>query len=124
MNQKTWILLAVVVAVFILFKTLSRAPADKIAELNRKGALIIDVRTEGEFKARRVPKAVNIPLDSIKGRIRETAPDPDQPILLFCASGARSEVAMRMLRGMGYRNVLNVGSFSRAHALLGASDKS
>lgn len=123
MNQKTWILLAIAGAVLILFKTLSRAPADNIAELNRKGALLIDVRTEHEYKARGVAGAVNIPLDAIRDRIRETAPNPDLPILLFCASGARSEVATRILRGMGYRNVLNVGSYRRANALLGESDK-
>lgn len=58
---------------------------------------IIDVRTEEEFQNFSLAqvKAVNIPLDELKGRIKEL--DLQIPVYLLCQSGKRSEMAVRML---------------------------
>ncbi len=62
-----------------------------------KALQIIDVRSEVEFENFSLPKvkAVNIPLDELKGRIKEL--DFKRPIYLLCQSGKRSEMAVRML---------------------------
>ena len=58
---------------------------------------IIDVRTVVEFENFSLPqvKAVNIPLDELKGRTKEL--DFQRPIYLLCQSGKRSEMAVRIL---------------------------
>ncbi|MCM4152453.1 sulfurtransferase [Arenibacter sp. N53] len=72
---------------------------EEIAEKIKAGKAlqIIDVRTVTEFESLSLPqvKAVNIPLDELKGRIQEL--DLQIPIYLLCQSGKRSAMAMGML---------------------------
>lgn len=72
--------------------------------------LVIDVRTEAEYRQGHVRGAINIPHDQIAGRIAAVAPDRDAPIDLYCRSGRRSGIAERALRGLGYRRAENRGS--------------
>jgi phage shock protein E len=72
------------------------------------GARIIDVRTPAEFKDGSYPGAVNIPLALLPLRIQELEPK-DKPIVLFCASGARSGQASRLLKQAGFADVVNAG---------------
>ncbi|MGW6981098.1 rhodanese-like domain-containing protein [Streptomyces sp. NPDC054932] len=63
---------------------------------------VVDVRTPGEFASGHLPDAVNIPLD----RIGQALPDlrqaaADRPLLVVCASGARSENAVATLAAHG-----------------------
>ncbi|WP_327251290.1 rhodanese-like domain-containing protein [Streptomyces sp. NBC_01244] len=63
---------------------------------------IVDVRTPGEYASGHLPGALNIPLDRI-GRslpeLRQAA--EDQPLLVVCASGTRSQNAVRTMAGHG-----------------------
>jgi phage shock protein E len=77
---------------------------DKIAA----GARIVDVRTPAEFRDGSYPGAVNIPLALIPLKIQELEPR-DKPIVLFCASGARSGQAARLLKQSGFTDVVNAG---------------
>ena len=72
--------------------------------------LIIDVRTEAEYRESHVREALNIPYDQIAGRIAAVAPDRNAPIGLYCRSGRRSGIAEQALRRLGYRHVENKGS--------------
>lgn len=73
-----------------------------------EGPLIVDVRTPDEFRGGAYPGAVNIQLDDLQVRIAELG-DKDRDITLYCASGARSAYAQRMLSQMGFSNVKNGG---------------
>jgi phage shock protein E len=77
---------------------------DKIAA----GARIIDVRTPGEFADESYPGAVNIPLNLLPAKLGELGPK-DSPIVLYCASGARSAQAARFLKQEGFSDVVNAG---------------
>jgi phage shock protein E len=77
---------------------------DKIAA----GARIVDVRSPAEFRDGSYPGAVNIPLPTLPVRMAELEPK-DKPIVLFCASGARSGQAMRFLKQAGFADVINAG---------------
>ena len=57
-------------------------------------ALVIDVRTEAEFREQHLPGALNIPLDRLSEEIARHAPDKSKPLLLHCRSGARSEASV------------------------------
>ena len=76
------------------------------------GAIIVDVRSPSEFAQGHVKGAINIPGPSID-KIATVVPDKDTPLYLHCLSGARSGVAMRALKSMGYTNVTNMGGVSR-----------
>jgi NADPH-dependent 2,4-dienoyl-CoA reductase/sulfur reductase-like enzyme/rhodanese-related sulfurtransferase len=70
--------------------------------------LVVDVRTPGEFHGGAYPGAINIPLDELQARLDELG-NKDREITLYCASGARSAYAQRMLMQLGYSKVQNGG---------------
>jgi phage shock protein E len=74
----------------------------------KAGAKIIDVRTKGEFEDEAYPGAINIPLNVLMTKLDELGPK-DGPIVLYCASGARSAQAARLLKQAGYGDVVNAG---------------
>jgi phage shock protein E len=114
--------LIAVTFVFYLIKLATRITAPQVAELLSQGALIIDVRSPKEFDSGSLPGAQNLPLDEITDRIKSVAPDKDKPLLLHCLSGTRSGMARSRLKSLGYTNVHNLGSFSRAAYLLQPRD--
>ena len=77
---------------------------DKIAA----GARVVDVRTPAEFADGAHPGALSIPLAALTARMHELEPK-DKPIVLYCASGARSGQEMRFLKQNGFTDVINAG---------------
>lgn len=76
--------------------------------------LVIDVRSEREFQATALHHAVNLPLPQLAQRIGELATDKARPLVLYCASGARSEGGCQLLRQLGYTHVTNAGGLYAA----------
>ncbi|MCX7024286.1 MAG: rhodanese-like domain-containing protein [Spirochaetes bacterium] len=74
----------------------------------KAGAKIIDVRTADEFADEAYPGAVNIPLGVLSAHVGELGPK-DKPIVIYCASGARSASAARILKQAGFTDVVNAG---------------
>ena len=71
--------------------------------------LVVDVRTPEEFEDGAYPDAINIPLDELMEHLDELGKNPAREIIVYCASGARSAYAQRMLAQIGYSNVKNGG---------------
>jgi sulfur-carrier protein adenylyltransferase/sulfurtransferase len=67
--------------------------------------LVIDVREQDEWDEGHIPRALHIPRGYLESRIERTAPDRENPIVLYCASGARSAFAAKTLEELGYSNV-------------------
>lgn len=84
---------------------------EEMNDLKAKGAVIIDVRTTGEFASAAAPGSLNIPLDQLPQRMTEL--DRTKPIILCCASGSRSAYAQRFLRQAGFGEVHNAGPWQR-----------
>ena len=72
------------------------------------GARVIDVRSPAEFKDGAYKGAVNIPLATLPARVQDLGPR-DKPIILYCASGARSGQGARILKQAGFTDVTNAG---------------
>jgi phage shock protein E len=72
-------------------------------------ALLIDVRAYSEYMAGHLPDAHSVPLPQLGEQIVHLAPDHATPIILYCASGARSEQALGLLQQQGYTEVHNGG---------------
>ena len=79
---------------------------EKLAE----GAIVIDVRTTGEFSGGHVKGSKNIPLNEISSKIHQIK-KWDKPIITCCASGIRSGSAKSILKNHGIE-VYNGGSWS------------
>jgi len=86
-------------------------PAMNYKELVRQGAVILDVRTRGEFKGGHIKGSINISVDEI-GKNLHRIPDKQKTIITCCASGMRSASARRILVSAGYTTVHNGGSWA------------
>jgi len=93
----------------IIKNLLGLGPQIDFKELMKNGAIIVDVRTKGEFKNGHLNNAINIPLDSISKEISKY--EKDKIIITCCASGMRSASAKSLLKSKGYSNVHNGGSW-------------
>jgi rhodanese-related sulfurtransferase len=84
----------------------------KIKEALRHGAVVIDVRTAGEFDQGKVPDSINIPVDRIAinaARIKAMK----RPIIFCCSTGTRSGTATRIMKEKGLKEVYNGGGWER-----------
>ena len=76
------------------------------------GYIILDVRTAQEYSEKHIPKAVNIPNESIGTEEIPALPDKNQLILVYCRSGNRSKQASEKLAALGYTNVVEFGGIN------------
>ena len=114
MNWTFFLAIGAVVAVLLVVKRLSLVSAADARDLLKQGALVIDVRTPGEFQSGHVAKAINIPLDDLGNTLSRRVSDKNQVLLLHCLSGGRSAVGWHHARRLGYSRVFNLGSYRRA----------
>ncbi len=92
-----------------LFSVLALAEQIGAPTLSSQPPLVIDVRTADEYRQGHVRDAINIPYEQIASRIAAVAPDRAAPLVLYCRSGRRADVAEQALRQMGYRQIENKG---------------
>jgi NADPH-dependent 2,4-dienoyl-CoA reductase/sulfur reductase-like enzyme/rhodanese-related sulfurtransferase len=83
--------------------------AESVQSEDFTSQIIVDVRTPQEFRAGAVPNAINISLDELMNRYEELGENADREIIVYCATGARSAYAQRLLMQIGYTNVKNGG---------------
>jgi phage shock protein E len=79
------------------------------ATLLQNGAIIVDVRTPGEFSGGHIKGSINIPLNVLQtqmGKLKK-----DKAIITCCASGVRSGSAVGILKSNGFNDVYNAGSW-------------
>ena len=78
------------------------------SEVDFSEAIVIDVRSPGEFSGGHVDGAINLPIDTItEDDLRKTT-QPDQPIILYCHSGGRASVVKKRMETWGFTNVYNL----------------
>jgi phage shock protein E len=118
MNWTTLLVIAAVIAVVFMMKKSGQISAQDALKHLKNGALVIDVRSAGEFSSGHLPKAINIPLEEIESALPKRVKDKNQVLLLHCASGMRSGMAKSKLNGMGYTNAFNLGGYGRAESIL------
>lgn len=81
---------------------------DDLDSYTKQGAIIIDVRSPQEYREGHVDGAICIPDYQIKIEIGKKIPNKDELIVVYCATGHRSQRAQQILEDMGYTNVYNV----------------
>ena len=75
----------------------------------KANSVMIDVRTDEEWRAGYIEGAIHIPLPEIKKNIENYKISKDEEILLYCRSGNRSGRAKTILDELGYTNTTNIG---------------
>jgi phage shock protein E len=90
-------------------KLLGMGPKVDYKELLKNGAVIIDVRTKGEYQNGHIKNSVNIPLDSLSSNLSKLK--KDKPVITCCASGMRSASAKGILKSNGFTEVHNGGGW-------------
>lgn len=84
---------------------------NRICDLVKKGALIVDVRSHKEFKEAHNPKSLNIPIEKLS---QELCRFPlEKPVIVCCASGWRSHKAALLLKRYGVKSVYNACSWQK-----------
>lgn len=90
--------------------------SESVKEFVDKGAIIIDVRTPGEFQGGHIKGSKNIPLNTIGNQI-ESIKKLNKPVIACCASGMRSSQATSILKSNGI-DVMNGGGWQSLESKL------
>jgi rhodanese-related sulfurtransferase len=86
------------------------AAAPDYAEMVKNGAIILDVRSPGEYAGGHIKGSKNIPVSDLAKQMGKL--DKTKTIITCCASGARSGVAKAMLAANGFPEVYNGGAWN------------
>src|SRR5690554_4088327 len=88
----------------------------KIQDFKGRGAIILDVRSRGEYESGAIPGSRNIPLQNLNsqmGKIKKW----QKPVICCCASGIRSASAAGILRSQGVEAINGGGWFGLSKKL-------
>jgi rhodanese-related sulfurtransferase len=86
-------------------------PKVDYSELVKQGAIILDVRSKGEYAGGHIKGSMNISVDQLQNNLGKLK-DKKQPIITCCASGMRSASAKSILKSNGFSQVYNGGGWS------------
>ena len=91
-----------------LVKRVERVTAATLAEELDSGdpPYLVDVRSEQEWRGKRIGGAVNIPLSRLLGRLDDVP--RDRAVVVSCATGYRSAIAASILRREGVEDVADL----------------
>jgi phage shock protein E len=98
---------------------MSMPAADASAAPAGGDAVLLDVRSPGEFASGHIDGAVNVPLNRLAHDIAGAVPDRATPLVLYCQSGGRSGMACQVLRQLGYTQLSNGGGVGALALQLG-----
>jgi len=76
--------------------------------INRRDALVLDVRDTGEYESGHIANAKHIPEAQLAERIKELEKFRSRPILVSCRAGNRAPAASAVLRKHGFGEVFTL----------------
>jgi rhodanese-related sulfurtransferase len=85
------------------------SPSEFKTGLNQKNILLIDVRTQVEYKSGHIKKSINVDFFQ-QGKFKSTIEslDKSKDVYVYCRSGQRSRKAAKMIADMGFSNVFDL----------------
>ena len=105
------IAVALLLGWFLARTRLGKVAPEKARALVAEGALLLDVRTPGEFSSGHIRGAKNVPLHELSARAASIA-EKNKTIVVYCQSGMRSASAAGVLRKAG-AEVHDLGAMAR-----------
>ena len=113
MSGAAWVMLSVFVVVIVWKLFMGQPSQDELTAMRQAvadGGILLDVRSLGEFKSGHLEGAHHIPVGELQTRLQELG-STDRPVVVYCASGARSRSASQLLRDNGFSRVHDLGSW-------------
>lgn len=91
----------------IAHSKITKVTVDSLETMKEKDEsfILVDIRTEKEFKAGHIEGAVWIPRGFIEFRLRKLTMDPDANVILYCKNGGRSALSVVAMMNMGHKNI-------------------
>ncbi|HTJ93107.1 MAG TPA: rhodanese-like domain-containing protein [Pararobbsia sp.] len=104
------IAIAVVSGVMLAWPTIMRrghglSAADATQLINRRNAIVLDLRTADEFGKGHVPQARSVPYEELSAKAAQLSKNKSAPVLLVCQTGQRARKAEQVLTEAGYAEV-------------------
>ena len=90
------------------------SPEEARKKAEEEGAVLIDVREEGDWSEGHAKGAQHLSRGVIELEIEEQIPDVKKPIICYCGGGSRSALVAESLQKMGYENVRSMAGGFRA----------
>lgn len=116
--MNTEVIIAIVAITLLYFTSRAAAMARsrnrelKADAMIKRGALLIDVRSNAEYTQGSYPGSINLPTLELQQRLGELGEDKSRPLVVYCASGLRSRQAVQILIAAGFTDVFNAGSIN------------
>jgi rhodanese-related sulfurtransferase len=82
--------------------------------INRRNAVLVDVRETKEYDGGRIPNAVHVPQSQLETRAHELKKLAARPVIAYCERGQRSRVAAGALAKLGFAEVYTLRGGLRA----------
>ena len=83
--------------------------------LLEQDVLVLDVRTDAEWKAGHLTEAQHWPIAQLQQSKPASVLDPDKPVLVYCKSGGRASKAGQQLVEAGFSQVYVVSPGGYSH---------
>ncbi len=83
-------------------------PLQAVQLMNRRDAVVVDVREAGEYATGHITGARHIPQAQLQSRLKELDKVKGKPIIVACATGNRSRAASALLEKQGYAEVYSL----------------
>jgi rhodanese-related sulfurtransferase len=88
--------------------------AGAVQLINREKAVVVDVCEAGEYASGHVAGARHAPLGELEQKLPGLVKNKSTPVILVCASGARSGRAVSIARKLGYEQALSLSGGMRS----------
>ena len=129
--QRYFVLLLILILIFLVGCSASQSPsptpviieqtesenaatykiisAEEAKEMMTAEHILLDVRTDEEFREGHISGAILIPDYEIAVRAESELPEKDAIVLVYCRSGRRSALAAQALADMDYSSIFDFG---------------
>ncbi len=81
---------------------------DDIDAIAKSGALVIDARSKLEYDLSHIDGAINIPLETVRSRLKELPEKKETPIYVYCNIGHSAYIFIQVLRSYGYTKLYDL----------------
>jgi phage shock protein E len=109
--KRLLIFFGIVLVIYVVYRIYKyQTLANGLDVLIRKGAVILDVRTEKEYETGHIEGSQNISLGTIREKYTEL--DPNKTYITVCSHGLRSVKVEHILKEKGFKYVHNGGAWS------------
>ena len=83
-------------------------PIEAVQLINRRDAVVLDVRDAAEYKSGHITNARHVPEGEIDARLKDLEKVKAKPIIVSCARGNRSMNVANKLRKLGFGEVFSL----------------